>query len=248
MHPALAAVGGGVLSQLYVQLFEKTPYMQPPQLNRGEREQVFASLGDMSSADTAVCTALISQGQINTVIFELMRLRAAVAALPILATRVTTVQAALERHGVTDITQRVHTIELEHYELMFKPNLAQILSSQGASGLVALYRKLVREKLPPDFVMPWGMSCKTSVDKIKEFCTSAGVKIAEQLHALARQEVTALIAHAHRTNNPSLHLRKALALLKIAEQQGVDTELDGNAGIKGQIVALEQALRKYPAN
>lgn len=97
-------------------------------------------------------------------------------------------------------------------------------------------------------VAPWGMRLSSSIKKLKEFCQAHKIQLEPALKELAGQEIALLIREAHKTTNPALHLKKATAMLKIAEQEGRDTELDGNAGIKLQLTVLEQALRKFPAN
>jgi hypothetical protein len=209
-----------------------------PQLSKAELKKAFLSLGDVAQTDAAICSALRLTGHVDTIVLELMRVG---------LERRHVIEQALQDYGITDHAAAMSSLEQHYYEQLFAPQLQQIMQEHGPLGIISLYRQLVREKAH-DGVAPWGMRLSTSITKVKEFCAQRKIDITTHVKELATREVNLIIAAAHKTPNPVLHLRKIAALLKIAEQEGRDTELDGNAGIKLQLMAIEQALRKFPAN
>lgn len=233
---------------LWQRLLNKTP-----ELTDAQRKKALMSMGDVQKVDGAICAQLINSGHADAIILELMRVQAAEPALPEqfavqLKKRAAAMEQALAEAGFTDIPAEMAAVEELYCEQIFAPQLQHVLEQQGPLGIAHFYRKLVWDKCQADIVAPWGMRLSSSIKKLKEFCQVHKIQLEPALKELAGQEIALLIREAHKTTNPSLHLKKATAMLKIAEQEGRDTELDGNVGIKLQLTALETALRKFPAN
>jgi hypothetical protein len=157
-------------------------------------------------------------------------------------------QKLLQQAGIADLDTYFAQVEESNYRSMLHPNLEQMAKSQGPLALVMLYRTLVRNKTQGDTLHILGIRQQTAVAKVKEFCQKLKIDISPILQEIARQEVGMLITQAKKEKNPHLCIKKTIAQLKIIEQQGIDLELDGNAGIKSQIQLLEQSLSRIPAN